>query len=33
VRNAAASPREFRRSVSDHLPVMLRFRVSAPEAD
>jgi len=33
VRGGAASPRDFRRSVSDHLPVMLRLRVSPSEVD
>ncbi len=33
VREVAGSPREFRRTVSDHLPVMVRIRSSGPDDD
>ncbi len=33
VRGVADSPREFRRSVSDHLPVMVRLRATGPDDD
>jgi len=33
VRSVAESPREFRRAVSDHLPVMVRIRTAASDRD
>ena len=33
VRGVAASPREFRRAVSDHLPVMIRLRTAVTDRD